>query len=125
MTLYQKYYIIYDHGWVKYMNKKYLEKQIITAKENYNYFFTKIVISIFRTIIKLSIVLLIGIIFNSVIFNIFQLLYIIYLLYDINNILNYYFDIIKDIKNTLNIEDNKFEIDLNLMYNNFFSRVTK
>lgn len=107
------------------MNKKYLEKQIITAKENYNYFFTKIVISIFRTIIKLSIVLLIGIIFNSVIFNIFQLLYIIYLLYDINNILNYYFDIIKDIKNTLNIEDNKFEIDLNLMYNNFFSRVIK
>ena len=45
------------------MNKTFIDKQIITAKENFNYFFMKTIILILQTCFKLAIMLLINQIF--------------------------------------------------------------
>lgn len=103
----------------------YLDKQIRAAKDNYNYFFMKLIFSNLNIIFKLSIMLLISSIFNYTIINIITLIYTIYSLYCIINICNYYFNIIKDIKDTLGYSDLSFEIDFSLFDNNIFKGVVK
>lgn len=103
----------------------YLDKQIKIAKENYNYFFMKLIFGILSIIFKLSIMLLISSIFNYVIINIIALIYTIYSFYNIVNICKYYFSIINDIKNTLGYSDLAFEIDFSLFDNNIFKGVVK
>jgi hypothetical protein len=48
---------------------KFLDKQISEARNNYNYFFIKLIFSIFKNIFKLSIILLISSIFDYTIIN--------------------------------------------------------
>ena len=103
------------------MKYKHLDKQIIDARNNYNYFAIKLFISILKSLFKLSFILLITSLINLNIIIIFQLIYTIYSFYDINNIINYYINIMKDIKTTINIEDKYLEIDLNLVQNILFN----
>ena len=125
MTFYLIYYIIYTRRWVINMKKSYLDRQMINVKENYNYFMSKLITSVLKILCKLSIILLIGSILNNTIFIIFEILFTIYSLYNTIYILNYYFDIMKDIKETAKLEDNYFEIDLNLVQSNLFSGIIK
>lgn len=103
----------------------YLEKQIKDAKDNYNYFFIKLISCIFKTIGKLSIVLLISSIFNYTIINIIALIYTIYSMYNLYFVWNYYFDFINSIKNTLGYNNFTFEIDLNMLHSDIFRGVVK
>ena len=107
------------------MKNSYLEKQISRAKDNYNYFIAKLITSILKILCKLAVVLLLGSIFNNTIFIILELLFAIYSLYNINYVLNYYLDIMKDIKQTAKLENKYFEIDLNLVQTNLFSRTIR
>lgn len=103
----------------------YFDKQIRTAKDNYNYFFMKLIFGILNIIFRLSIMLLISIIFNYTIINIIALIYTVYSFYNIVNICKYYFNIINDIKDTLGYSDLYFEIDFSLFDNNIFKGVVK
>lgn len=107
------------------MRSSFFDKQISIARDNYNYFFIKLVFSILKSIFKLSIMLIISSIFNYTIINIIVLIYAVYSLYNICSTVNYYLDIIKDIKNTLGYDDLAFEIDVNLINSNFFKGVVK
>lgn len=93
----------------------FFEKQKSTAKINYSYFFVKLIFSIFKIVFNLSIVLLIGSIFNYIFTYIISLIYTIYSLYNIGKIWNYYFDIIDDIKDTLGYDNLSFEVDSSLI----------
>ena len=106
-------------------NMNYLDKQIRDAKNNYNYFFVKLIFGILSIIFNLSIMLLISSVFNYVIINIIALFYTIYSFFKIINICKYYFSIINDIKNTLGYSDLFFEIDFSLFDNNIFKGVVK
>ena len=125
LTFYLKYYIIYDYKRGKSMEKSNIDNQMIMAKENYKYFVRRLIVSVLLILVKLLIVLVIGFIIDSVIFTFFELLYTFYLLYEVVNVLNYYFDIIQDIKNMLNIPDNFIEAYLNQMHNLILSKITK
>jgi len=93
----------------------YLEKQFRDAKDNYNYFFVKLVFDIMKIFVKLSVMLFISSIFNYVFVNIIVLLYVFYAIYNIYFLCNYYFDIINDIKDTMGYNDLSFEIDFSLI----------
>lgn len=103
----------------------YLEKQFRDAKDNYNYFFVKLVFDILKILVKLSIMLLISSIFNYVIINIIVLVYTFYAIYNIYSLCNYYFDIIYDIKNTIGYSDLSFEIDFSLININYLKGALK
>lgn len=100
------------------MNSNYYNEQIISAKKNYNYFFVKMIFNILKIFSLLAGVLLINIFLNITVTNIISLVYSIYSLYLIFKNINYYTDIIRDIKNTLGINSLSFEIDFNeISYN--------
>jgi len=103
----------------------YLDKQVIDAKNNCNYFFVKLIFCVLKNLFKLSIILLISGIFNYTIISIVVLVYTIYSLYDTFNVCKYYFNIINDIKNTLGYNDFYFEIDFNLIHSDFFRGVIR
>lgn len=103
----------------------YLDKQIIMAKNNYNYFFMKLLLSVLKIIFKLSIVLLISSIFNYLIINIIAIIYTIYSLFAVLYFSKYYIDIINDIKNTLGYNNYSFEIDFSLIDKNIFKGMLK
>lgn len=103
----------------------YLDEQMICAKDNYNYFFMKLLFGILKVIIYLSIVLLISIIFNYLFINIIALIYTIYSMYAIYSVIKYYTDIINDIKNTLGYNYYSFEIDFSLINKNIFKGIVK
>lgn len=99
---------------------KYLDKQISNARENYNYFFVKLIFSILKNIFKFSIILILSSIFNYTVINIITILCILYYGYKIIFMSVYYFNIIKDIKDTLGYKDFSFEINLDLLNNDIF-----
>ena len=103
----------------------YFDRQIKIARDNYNYFFMKLIFSIFNIIFKLTILLIIVSFFNYVIINIIALLYTLYSFYRIYRIYVYYIAIINDIKNTLGYNDFVFELDFNLINRNIFKGVLK
>lgn len=103
----------------------YIEKQMRDAQNNYNYFFIKLIFSILKDIFKLSVVFVIGGFFSNFITNIFMLFFTIYIIYNIISICNYYIHIIKDIKNTIDLESYVFEIDFKLINFNIFRGVIK
>lgn len=103
----------------------YLDKQIREAKDNYNYFFIKLIFGILKIIFKLTVVLLISNIFNYTIINIIAIFYTFYSIYDISSTCKYYFNIINEIKNTLGFNNLVFEIDLNLINRSFVKSVVK
>ncbi len=103
----------------------YFDKQINDARDNYNYFFIRLIFEIFKIFFKLSIMLLISGIFNYIVINIIALLYAIYSMYNIGIIFKYYLNIINEIKNTMGFNNYVFEIDLNFISRNFFKGVVK
>lgn len=103
----------------------YLDKQLKEAYVNYNYFFVKLIFSIFKIIVWLAFMLLISSIFNYTIINIMVLIYTFYALYSIYDIWKYYTIIITDIKETLKLDNLSLEIDTNLLNINFFKGVVK
>ena len=103
----------------------YFDRQIKDARDNYNYFFIKLIFSIFKVIFKLAILLILISFFDYTIINIIALIYTIYSFYGIYSIYNYYIDIINDIKNTLGYNDFVFEFDFNLINKNIFKGVLK
>ena len=104
---------------------KFLDKQINDARNNYNYFFIKLIFLIFKNIFKLSVILLLSNVFNYTLINIIAIISTIYYSYNIISIINYYMNIIKDIKDTLGEDKLYFEIDLSLLYCNFFKGVIR
>ena len=103
----------------------YIEKQFRDAKDNYNYFFVKLIFDILKVFVKLSIMLLISSIFNYTIVNVIVLIYTIYALYNIYSLFNYYFGIISDIKDTLGYSDLSFEINFSLININYLKGVLR
>ena len=103
----------------------FFDKQIKVARDIYNYFFIKLIFSIWKVFFKLSILLIIVSFFDYVIINIIALLYTFYSFYGIFRIYVYYKDIINDIKNTLGYKDFAFELDFNLINRNIFKGVLK
>ena len=97
------------------------DRQVKDAKNNYNYFFIKLIFSILMVVFKLFIVLLISTIFNLTFVTIIALIYLCYSLYDIVCIFKYYLNI----KNTLGYDNFVFEIDLNLISRMFFKGMVK
>ena len=89
----------------------FFDKQIGMAKNNYNYFFMRLLSGILKIICKLAIMLLVSNIFNFLIINIIVLIYTIYSLFSIYNLYNYYIEIMGDIKNTLCFSDFLFKFD--------------
>ena len=90
------------------MDKTYLEEQLKIARENYNYFFMKMIVKVLQVCFKLASMLLISEIFNYTIINIIAT--------------NYKY-IIEDIKKTLKIKEISFEIDLNVIGDNLFKGI--
>ena len=103
----------------------YLDKQIRIAKDNYNYFFMRLIFSVLKVIFKLSFILLLSSVFNYLIINIIALIYTIYSLCNIYFIIKYYSGIINEIKDTLGYDDYSFELDFNLVNNNIFKGMVK
>lgn len=103
----------------------YLERQFIDAKDNYNYFFVKLVFEILKNLTKLAIILLLSSIFNYVIINIIVLIYTFYTIYNIYYLSNYYLKIIYDIKNTMGYSELSFEIDFSLININYLKGIVK
>lgn len=104
---------------------KFLDKQINETRNNYNYFYIKLIFSILKNIFKLSLILLLSSIFNYTIINIIAIICTIYYFYNIISITIYYFDIINDIRDTLNYEELYFEFDFNILNNDMFRSVIK
>ena len=102
-----------------------LDKQFRDAKYNYNYFFMRLIFSIFYVFFKFTCILFLSSIFNYLIINIISLIYAIYSLYLIYRLCSYYFNIIDDIKNTLGYNKYFFEIDFSLVNNNIFKGMMK
>jgi len=94
------------------MKYSFFDKQKLHAKENYNYFFMKMVFKIILTSFKISTILIFRQIVNNYIINIFTIIFIIFLIYNICENIIKYNKILKDIKKTLNINDLYIEIDL-------------
>lgn len=103
----------------------YLDRQLQNVKDNYNYFFVKLIFTIFKVIVKLSFMLLISSIFNYTVINIISLIYTIYAMYNVYSIWRYYSNIIDDIKNTLEYDDLSFEIDTRLLSGSLVKDVVK
>lgn len=102
----------------------YFDKQIRDAKENYVYFFVKMIFSIFKEFFKLSLVLIISGIFDYTIVNIISLIFTIYSFYNVFDIYYYYNDIMCEIKNT--VDSRIFlEVDFNRLKFNLFKGVVK
>lgn len=105
------------------MKKTYIDVQKNIAKNNINFFFMKLIVKILQEFIKLAFVLLISEIFNYTIINIIVLIYTCISIYNVYNISGNYIYIIRDIKETLNINNLSFEIDLNTISNNLFKGI--
>lgn len=103
----------------------YLDKQIFNAKENYNYFFVKLIFELFKILIKISFVLVLCSFFNNIFINIIAGIYLIYAIYFIYFVITYYFNIINDIKETLGYDNLFFEIDLRNLNGRMFMSVVK
>ena len=93
------------------MNREFLNNQVVEAKKNSNYFLSRIVLLLLFTLVKVILIVFIGIIVSNPILIGIELLYTIYLLYDVIGSVNYYFDIIRDINDTLRTLDSS--VDMN------------
>lgn len=102
------------------MKTLFFNNQIMMAKNNFNYFFMKMIVKIFQNIFKIASILLISQICNLLFVNILSILLIITTIYNIYEIVTNYSQILKDIKNTLPNENICYEIDLNTLSNNLF-----
>lgn len=105
------------------MKNSYIDVQKNNAINNINFFFMKMIIKILQVFIKLAFVLMISEIFNYTIVNIIALIYTFISIYNIYEISGNYIYIIRDIRNTLNIKNISFEIDLNTISNNLFKGI--
>ncbi len=100
----------------------FFKKQLDLAKENINYFLTKIIVKILEFLFKISICLIINGIINNIYSNIICILFISYTSYNFLKVIINYRNIIFDIKNTLKIKNFYFEIDMRLIKNSLFRR---
>lgn len=107
------------------MKSAFLNNQIINAKDNFNYFFMKLIAVILQNLLKISIVLLFNQIFNYLIINMLSIIIIVYFMYNIYNIIDNYSKILNDIKDTLPNENIFYEIDLNILADSLFKRKVK
>lgn len=107
------------------MENIFLNKQLIDAKENYAYFFVKLVFSIMQIFFKLSIMLLLSTILNNIFINIITLLYTFYSLHNVSYTINYYSSVMNDIKNTIGYDELYLEIDLKLIKGNIINGMVR
>lgn len=98
----------------------FFDKQKNDVRENYNYFFLKLINLISKDIFKLSSILFLCCIFNYTISNIIGIMCIIYYFYNIISISKHYADIIKDVKKVLGYGCFYFKINFGLLNNNIF-----
>lgn len=102
----------------------YFDKQMGEAKNNYNYFFMKLIISLFKIVLRITIGLFISSILDCIFIYIITLLFVIYSVVQIIFTYRYYLDIINDIKNTIGC-DLIFEIDFRNISYDIFKGVLK
>lgn len=103
----------------------YLNKQVMSINDNYNYFFMKLFLNILKICIKVSVILLISVFINYIVIYIIVLLYVFYSIYNIINVYKYYINIINDIKYTLKYNKSVLEINFSLINFSFFKRMVK
>ena len=100
----------------------FLNKQFNISNNNYNYFFAKMIVSIFKLVFKIATVLIINQFFDYLIINIICLIVVLDLIYDIYKTYNSYTYIMNDIKNTIPL-DISYELDFNLIKKEFLGKV--
>lgn len=100
----------------------FFNRQLSLAKENLNYFFMTAITKILIFIFKLSLCLIINGIFDYFIINIICLLYTIYSMTCIYRMVNYYSEIIRDIKAIIKADKLYFEFDFNILKNSLFRK---
>ncbi|MBQ8193026.1 MAG: hypothetical protein IJZ46_03035 [Bacilli bacterium] len=98
------------------MKYTFLENQKNIAKKNYNYFITCMIYKVLFLSFKLSFVLILNQIFNFLIFNVLCILYVLFIIYSIYKVIVNYNFLLKDIRNTLNLDYISFELDLNFSF---------
>ena len=103
----------------------FLDVQIRDAKNNLDYFYFKLFFCVLKIIFKIIILLVVCSFFDYTIINIISLVYLFYLIYNIFVIYKYYFNIINDIKMTLEINDYIFKVDFNTINRKFFKEMIK
>lgn len=99
-----------------------LDRQILKAKDNFNYFFMIMISKILRLLVILALILLISQIINITF--IYQMVVILILLsfYKIFQIIKYYTYILEDIRSTLPHENIYYVIDFSLMKKIIFKK---
>lgn len=107
------------------MKNSLLEKQIIDAKINFNYFFMTMIIKLFKVTTIFGCILLINQIFDILIINILSLIYSLITIYIIYRIIDNYNYILKDIKKTFAKEVFTYTIDTNTFKDQLFEKVVK
>lgn len=100
---------------------KYEEKTKLY--DDYNYFFVKLIVKVIQNLFILSIMLIICSIINTTFIYILGLLCLLYIANNIYITYSKYTFIIQDIKETLNIKNLTFEIDLNMFSKNLFKEL--
>lgn len=93
------------------MNYTFFDKQKIEAKSNYNYFIMRMIFKVLLISFKLSFALILSQLFNNIIIKIFSLIYVASSIYNIYFNIRKYNKILKDIKETININNSYIEID--------------
>ena len=94
-------------------NSSFLSKQKEKAYEIYNYFITRMIISILKICFSLAIILLISEIFDYLMINIIALIYTLISIYKIHIVIDNYVYILKDISDTLKLRNYTFVLDFN------------
>lgn len=98
------------------MKYTFLDRQKNIAKKNYNYFVSSMICKVLFLCFKISFVLILNQIFNFLVVNILCFIYILSIIYSIYKVIVNYNFLLKDIRNTLNMDNFSFEIDLNFSF---------
>ena len=107
------------------MQSNLINKQIIDAQNNFNYFFMVIITKIFKWLSLLAVILLISEIINNIIINIITLIFTFYIFYKIYITIDIYKYILDDIKTTLTDIKFNYIIDLKIFKNNLLRKEVK
>ena len=107
------------------MNNSFLEKQINVAKDNFNYFFMKMITKIIKLFIVFTCILLINQFFDTLFMNIITLLFTLIFIFRVYKIIDEYTYILNDIKNTFIDIEFPFIVDTNVIKNDLIGMVVK
>lgn len=104
------------------MNKTFLDIQKEHARENFNYFFMKLISKTLNYLLKITLFLLVTEIFDYTIISIFCFIYVIYSIYSMYNVYSNYNSIMKDIKESIDGDEIYYEIDFHQLKNNLLGK---